>query len=138
MNGEGESATVTFPPDGETPTPEPEGAAPEVDTLPQPAELTTTEIPIATPTLSEQFARAVNVLNSSIGSLRTKQANREHTQEGIAEADRAIEIAQEGRAAALDADTEAEDAIVVAKTDGRTAVSDAQGVLQEIGETIFR
>ena len=87
--------------------------------------------------LSEQFARSVNSLNTSISTLRNKEANREHTLAGITEADRAIEIAQEGKATAVEADTEAETAITTAKSDGRVAVRDAQGVLQQIGDTIF-
>ena len=121
MNGESQA----------TPTEDaaPGDPGPEADTDPQPE--------AETPSLSEQFAHSVNALNTSIASLRTKEANREHTQTGIAEADRAIEIAQEGKATAVEADTEAEASITTAKSDGRVAVRDAQGVLQQIGDTIF-
>ena len=135
MNGDTPTDAAETPADTPPEAPPSETAPPEgpADT---PTE-TPPEAPPEPPSLSEQFAHSVNALNTSIASLRTKEANREHTQTGIAEADRAIEIAQEGKDTAVAADAEAETAITTAKSDGRVAVRDAQGVLQQIGDTIF-
>ena len=112
---------------------EADATGPDADTAPEAEAPPEAEVP----SLSEQFARSVNALNSAISTLRNREANRQHTLAGITEADRAIEIAQEGKASAVAADVEAETSITSAKTDGRTAVGNAQDVLRQIGETVF-